>query len=190
MNAQWLLPCYPIKSSLPFHSPFSLLPPKPPSKKKNKPKKHLTKKKTTHNNPPKKITKQNPQNKPQNHTKSKQLECEYAFILQKRKCIEKVNSSAFQIKLWDIPLYHFDSFDHAVDVLISLKCIVKFLWKVWFIWIMIFLWGAFLKTWNKSFTFSSEVYVIVLFSQICFVAWVYSSAAFSLKRFWLKVIPN
>lgn len=74
-----------------------------------------------------------------NTPKPKQLEPEKVFILQKRKCIENVSGSAFQIKWRNIPLYHFDSFDHAVDVLIPLKCIVKFLLKVLFIWLMFFL---------------------------------------------------
>ena len=113
------------------------------------------------------LSKKNPKT---NTPNPKQLESENVFILQKRKCIENVNSWAFQIKWWNIPLYHLDSFDHAVDVLIPLKCIVKFLLKVLLIWLMFFLWGTSLKSWNKSFTFCSEAYITILFSQICFVA--------------------
>lgn len=71
--------------------------------------------------------------KNQNTLKPKQLEPENVFVLQRRKRIENVNSSAFQIKCRNIPL------DRAVDVLIALKCIVKFLLKVSFIWLMCFL---------------------------------------------------
>lgn len=45
-------------------------------------------------------------------------------------CIENINSSASQIKWWNILFYHFESFDYAVDVLIPLKYIVKYLLKV------------------------------------------------------------
>lgn len=60
-------------------------------------------------------------------------------------CIENINSSASQIKWWNILFYHFESFDYAVDVLIPLKYIVKYLLKVLFIWLMFFLWGTSFK---------------------------------------------
>lgn len=84
----------------------------------------------------------------------------------------KVNSSAFWMKWWNVPLYQLDGFNRAADILIAFKHAVEFLLKVLFHWLMFFLWGAPLKAWSKSFTFSSETCNVNLVSLYCFVAWI------------------